>query len=247
MKITLIGDDCIDQYQYGNVDRLSAEAPVPIFDYKHTVTKPGMAANVNENLLALGCKVDFYKAFTSRKIRLIDERSKHHICRIDHDEMSMPLMYPDINFTGSDAIVISDYNKGTVSYKLIENLKANFGGPIFIDTKKTDLSRMDGCFVKINEPEWKAATSACDNLIVTRGSESVKLYNGLGCEQFDVLSVPVFDVCGAGDTFLASLAYYYVRTYDIKDSIKFAIRAASITVQHIGAYAPTLKEINHAP
>jgi len=50
-------------------------------------------------------------------------------------------------------------------------------------------------------------------------------------------------VCGAGDTFLAALAYKWCDTKNINDAIKFAVKAASITVQHLGNYAPTLEEI----
>ena len=246
MKITLIGDDCLDEYQYGDVTRLSAEAPVPVFDYKYSIISPGMAANVNKNLVELGCQVTFYKRFASHKTRLLDQKTKHHICRIDCDEISHPLLSSDIKFDDSDAIVISDYNKGTVSYELIEELRSKFDGPIFVDTKKPDLSRMSGCFIKINEHEWNISTSKCKNLIVTRGSDNVLFFGEEKEEEFPVLSVPVFDVCGAGDTFLAALAYSYVLNHDIDDAIKFAIKASSITVQHIGTYAPTLKEINDA-
>jgi sugar/nucleoside kinase (ribokinase family) len=55
--------------------------------------------------------------------------------------------------------------------------------------------------------------------------------------------VEVSDVCGAGDTFLAALTYGYLCTNSIENAIEFANRAASITVQHLGVYAPTLKDM----
>lgn len=247
-KISLIGDDCIDEYQYGNVERLSAEAPVPVLSYNHSTSMPGMAANVRENLQVLGCDVRQHFGATSRKIRILDEKSKQHICRIDHDVRSIPLNPADISHY-CEAIVISDYNKGTVDYQLIKSLRSSFLGPIFVDSKKPALEHLEGCFVKINEPEYNARTSNCENLIVTRGSDSVWFFPS-GCngvpEEFPVKQVQAFDVCGAGDTFLAALACRYVETSDIRDAIKFAIKAASVTVQHIGVYAPTLREINEA-
>jgi D-beta-D-heptose 7-phosphate kinase/D-beta-D-heptose 1-phosphate adenosyltransferase len=45
-KILLIGDDCVDVYQFGTVDRISPEAPVPVFECTHEERKPGMAGNV---------------------------------------------------------------------------------------------------------------------------------------------------------------------------------------------------------
>ena len=210
-KISLVGDDCIDEYQYGNVERLSAEAPVPIISYNHSVEMPGMAANVRENLHFLGCDVVEHFGATSRKIRILDEKSKHHICRIDHDVRSTPLDSLEILLycDDSDAIVISDYNKGTVDYRLIQNLRQSFSGPIFIDTKKPQLDQFEGCFVKINEPEYNARTSNCNNLIVTRGSDDVWFFPPWSEDpiKFPVKNVQTFDVCGAGDTFLASLAY----------------------------------------
>jgi D-beta-D-heptose 7-phosphate kinase/D-beta-D-heptose 1-phosphate adenosyltransferase len=56
-KILLIGDSCIDEYQYGTIDRISPEAPVPIFKYIRSEEKPGMVYNVKNNLENLGCQV----------------------------------------------------------------------------------------------------------------------------------------------------------------------------------------------
>ena len=148
-RILLIGDNCIDTYQYGNVDRISPEAPVPVFKHSYSETLPGMAANVRKNLKSLGCDVTFLTGEPSIKTRLIDLKSKQHIVRVDKDFDSEPLSDNDIDTSSYDAIVISDYNKGLVSYELIEKLKSKFSGPIFVDTKKTDLSRLNGCFVKI--------------------------------------------------------------------------------------------------
>ena len=53
----------------------------------------------------------------------------------------------------------------------------------------------------------------------------------------------VTDVCGAGDTFLASLVYQFLVTNSMPDAIKFANKASAVTVQHVGVYAPRLEEI----
>jgi sugar/nucleoside kinase (ribokinase family) len=55
--------------------------------------------------------------------------------------------------------------------------------------------------------------------------------------------VEVADVCGAGDTFLASLVYSYLDAKDMRTAIRFAIKAAGVSVQHIGCYAPRLEEL----
>jgi len=234
----LIGDNCIDVYQYGTVDRISPEAPVPVFKFSHEESRPGMAGNVYNNLVALGCNVYAVYGETSTKTRLIDTRSKQQIVRIDNDvhSSSAVITYKLDNY---DAIVISDYNKGTVSYELIESLRKDYSGPIFVDTKKTDLARLEGCIVKINSLEFSQIKTKCSNMIVTLGPDGAEC-NG---QRFSAPRVEVSDVCGAGDTFLSALAYCYVNTASIEQAIQFAITASAVTVQHLGVYAPTLQEL----
>ena len=239
-KILLIGDNCKDIYQYGTIDRLSPEAPVPVFVPTRKEERDGMAGNVYNNLESLGCEVTYLFGETSTKTRLIDERSKQQIVRIDNDVESTPLTFdtdiPDVY----DAVVVSDYNKGTVSYELIEELIA-LSIPIFIDTKKTDLERFQGAWVKINELEYSKIKTECTGLIVTKGSRGAKLVH----HDIDIPapSVEVVDVTGAGDTFLAALVVNYLLQKDIKEAVVCAIHAASITVQHLGVYAPSWEEL----
>ena len=238
-KILLIGDDGIDVYQYGTVDRISPEAPVPVFKFSHEERRAGMAGNVCANLAALDCDVRYLHSETSTKTRLIDTRSKQQIVRIDNDIESQPLKLESTDYTLYDAVVISDYNKGTVSYELVENIRKEYMGPIFVDTKKTDVYRFEGCYVKINSLEHSRLTSFCSGLIVTAGSDGARL----GGHAYPAPEVEVSDVCGAGDTFLSALTYGYLQTNNIENAIEFANHAASITVQHLGVYAPTLKDM----
>jgi bifunctional ADP-heptose synthase (sugar kinase/adenylyltransferase) len=239
-KILLIGDTCIDIYQFGTVDRISPEAPVPVFKFAYEERKPGMAGNVANNLRALGCTVDLLHGECSHKIRLIDIHSKQHIVRIDEDSTSIPILSDTIISPIYDAIVISDYNKGTVSYELIEDLRIRFNGPIFVDTKKTDLARLEGCVVKINSLEYSLLKTFCTDLIITTGKTGARYKDVI----YPATSVTeVADLCGAGDTFLAALVYQYLIQNSIEGSIPYAIRAAGITVQHLGVYAPTVSEL----
>ena len=242
-KILLIGDNCKDVYQYGTVDRISPEAPVPVFVPVRIEEHEGMAGNVAKNLEALGCHVNFLYMETSIKTRLIDMRSKQQIVRIDNDIKSDPLTFETAIPNVYDAIVISDYDKGTVTYSLIEELRKEFSGPIFVDTKKQDLKRFNGCFVKINELEYNRRTSLNDQLIVTLGEYGAIYKQGQAEVHQDAPKVEVSDVCGAGDTFLSALTYKYLETTNMNDAVAFAMRAASITVQHVGVYAPRLEEI----
>lgn len=237
-KILLVGDNCKDIYQYGIIDRISPEAPVPVFVPTYKEERDGMAGNVFNNLEALGCEVEYLFGETSTKTRLIDARSKQHIVRIDDDVESDPLAFETEIPMIYDAIVVSDYNKGTITYELIEELR-DTGIPVFVDTKKTDLARLEGCYVKINSLEYSRAKTFPTELIVTNG-KSGATYKGC---IYPVPEVGVTDVCGAGDTFLAALVYQHLMYGDIRVAIDFANRASAITVQHSGVYAPTLEEI----
>jgi D-beta-D-heptose 7-phosphate kinase/D-beta-D-heptose 1-phosphate adenosyltransferase len=199
-----------------------------------------MAANVKDNFSKLGCDVDFVHGVkTCVKTRVIDNKSKQHLLRIDQDQISNPVTIDLSVLQGYDAIVISDYNKGSVTYETIEELRANYIGPIFVDTKKTDLKRFEGCYVKINELERSKAVSVPTELIVTLGSKGVRYKE----HEISTPQVEAFDVCGAGDTFLAALAYQFCQTGNIINSIEFATKAASVTIQHVGVYSPTLLQI----
>jgi bifunctional ADP-heptose synthase (sugar kinase/adenylyltransferase) len=237
-KILVVGDSCIDVYQYGTVDRLSPEAPVPVVKIVKQNTKLGMANNVKDNLVNLGCQVDLITTTTrSTKTRIIDIRSKQHIARIDDNTRSLAVNVTNFNY---DAIVISDYNYGCVDSALIVYIRQNYSGPIFVDTKKKDLAKFTGCFVKINKPEFEQAISLPKELIVTLGEEGARYKDVV----YKAKSVEVVDICGAGDTFLAALCFKYLNSNgDLIAAIKFANSAASITVQHSGVYAPRLEEI----
>lgn len=239
-KILLIGDVCTDVYQYGNVTRLSPEVPVPIFVPTYSEERFGMAGNVLDNLQALGCDVTAKFGDLSKKTRMIDSKSRQQLMRVDQDVDSPALN--KANTQSFDAVVISDYNKGFVTYDLVQSIIQNSTCPVFLDTKKTDLQAFNGCFVKINELEYNSAESLPDEqwLITTHGGQGASYRDQLFAA---VDTSDVIDVTGAGDTFLAALAYSYLMTGDIKKAIMFANRAASVTVRHFGVYAPTLEEL----
>ena len=239
-RILLVGDACLDIYWFGVVDRISPEAPVPVFQYKYTEQHTGMAGNVSLNLETLGCEVVQICKDTGTKTRLIDLRSKQQITRIDNETAVTPIKFADLGTIDYDAIVVSDYNKGSITYELIEQI-IQTGLPVFVDTKKTDLKRFEGAWVKINELEYSKITSECKGLIVTRGARGASvIHHSIECPAPEV---EVADVTGAGDTFLAAFAYQYLGTTNLVKSVRFAIDASAVTVQHLGCYAPMLGEI----
>lgn len=246
-NVLLIGDSCIDKYHIGTVDRLSPEAPVPVIKIIETETVPGMASNVKQNFDNLGVYVDFITNDTViTKTRYIDKRSGQHMLRVDEEPKVAPWSggsaFPIEYY---DATVISDYNKGFLTYEHIAKIISSARGPVFIDTKKTQLADISAShvYVKINELEYKSARSLPSNLIITLGDRGAMLKLPDRETLFDITPVEITDVCGCGDTFLAALAVQYLYTKDIEKAIMFANVAAGITVQHRGNYAPTYDEI----
>jgi D-beta-D-heptose 7-phosphate kinase/D-beta-D-heptose 1-phosphate adenosyltransferase len=244
LNVLLIGDSCIDEYKLGIVDRLSPEAPVPVIKLVEEYQLPGMAANVYNNLKQLGIDADFITNNQEIiKTRYIDKRSGQHLLRVDNEPKITPWSGHTVEPLDSyDAIVISDYNKGFLSYETIEHINRAVTCPVFIDTKKQDLSRFNATnvYVKINELEYKNSYSIPQNLIVTLGDKGAQ-YKG---KIHPTAKVEVSDVCGCGDTFLAALTVQYLFTNDIETAILFANMAAGITVQHRGNYAPTYQEVS---
>lgn len=237
----LIGDSCIDKYIYGTCDRISPEAPVPILCYEKEEYRDGMSYNVYNNLKAFGITSTFIT--NSEKIiknRFIDSKSNQQIFRLDEDPKIEPLGYNNLPQDNFDALVISDYDKGFITTKRMFELVEWFDGPVFIDSKKTVLP-VNYAYVKINEEEYsKIENKDSPNLIVTKGSGGAK-YRG---KNYPGIKVGVYDVCGAGDTFLSALVYFYLLYGSIEDAIPYANKAASIAVSNFGTYILNSEDID---
>lgn len=250
-KILLIGDSCIDEYKIGTVDRLSPEAPVPVVKIVNEYTLPGMSANVKQNLINLGIEPDFITNDQEiKKTRYIDQKSGQHLLRVDSEDNIVPwsrkLPFPLHEY---DTIIISDYDKGFLTYESIRYLVEMSTCPVFIDTKKKDLAFFgedNRVYIKINETEYKNRYSVPKNLIVTLGDKGALFKQGNVEFEYETAPVEVMDVCGCGDTFLSALAVHYLFTKNIGEAIMYANVAAGITVQRRGNYAPTLEEITNA-
>jgi D-glycero-beta-D-manno-heptose-7-phosphate kinase len=238
-KILLIGDSCVDEYVYGTCERLNPEAPVPILEFGRKETKNGMAWNVRNNLSSFGMEV--YMLTNKERIvktRYIDEKYNQQILRVDVEDKISPMDY-EIPNEKYDAIVISDYDKGFVTHQKLFEIVFNSRFPIFVDSKKTVLPESN-CFIKINDNESKLLKSKHDNLIITRGSAGAE-YDGV---LYPGEKVGVFDVVGAGDTFLSALVYFYLECGTIEKAIPYANKAASIAVSNFGTYVLTKDDID---
>ena len=237
LKILLIGDSCTDEYVYGTCERLNPEAPVPILRFDRKETTRGMAWNVRENLMSFGIEVFILTNKESIiKTRYIDEKSNQHILRVDDEGVCDPMDYelPEDEY---DALVISDYDKGFLTEKKIQELVDWFNGPVFIDSKKTKLPKKD-CYLKINEIESKLL-KGYKNLIVTKGAGGAD-HNKV---NYPGEKTKIVDVVGAGDTFLSALVYFYLLCGRIEEAIPYANRAAAIAVQNFGTYVLTENDV----
>jgi bifunctional ADP-heptose synthase (sugar kinase/adenylyltransferase) len=238
MKILVIGDSCVDVFIYGIIERLAPEAPVPVVKPVSQRENPGMALNVVANLKALGAEVDIITNDTDiRKVRYVDERYNQLVLRVDENDKCERYngVYETVDY---DAIIISDYCKGFLTEEDIESFSERAECPVFLDTKKQlGLWCKNIDFIKINHLEHLKNFERIptypkleEKIIVTKGRE--------GCEHkgktYPTQEVPVKDVSGAGDTFISGLVYEYVKSRNIKKSIKFAQECTTIVVQKTG-------------
>ena len=241
-----MGDSCIDYYHFGTCDRLSPEAPVPIIKQEKVETREGMSLNVKNNLLSFGFKVDHLTNETPlEKRRIVDIKTNYQICRLDIDENLIVEQLDVANIDPSiyDCLVISDYDKGFISNSAATFLCDKFKNkPIFVDSKKKDLSIYTNCILKINESEYKNAIKIpnCSKIIVTLGERGAMYESKI----FSTKKVDVHDVCGAGDVFISSLVYSFMKTKCLEKSISYANKLASVSVTKVGTYVLTREDIN---
>ena len=241
LSVIVIGDSCTDIYEFGSCHRLSPEAPVPIFKRRTVDSRPGMSLNVTENLRALGVNVHLITNEEKiLKTRLIDEISGYQLVRIDDEPDIKPFKGGNLSsglLSSFSAIVISDYDKGFIRHSSISEIveKCNqISIPVFVDSKKSDLSCFPGCIIKLNNTEHKNVKKFPEkyDLVVTLGKGGAMWNNNL----FPAVETEVFDVCGAGDTFLAAFVYMHILTKDYDKSITFANKHASDAVRARGTY-----------
>jgi bifunctional ADP-heptose synthase (sugar kinase/adenylyltransferase) len=232
--ILIIGESCRDIFVYCEANRLCPDVPVPALSIIDQMENPGMAKNVQRNVLSLikSCDIVTNKDWYSiTKSRYVHKSTNHMFFRVDTPHKIRRI---NLNFDYK-LIIISDYNKGFLTEDDIEFICSNHPN-VFIDTKKilgnwAKLAK----FIKINNYEYTNSLSFIDGvlnkkIICTKGSDGAE-FNG---KIFPVEKVEVKDSSGAGDSFMASLAVKYLQTSNIETSINFANKKASEVVKHIG-------------
>ena len=244
MKVLVIGDSCQDVFRYGNCQRLSPEAPVPIFLPTRTTGNGGMTINVMENMIAMGIECDIItNDIRPVKTRYVDEVSNQMLLRVDEkdiiDSIDLNILH-NIDFGRYDAIIISDYNKGFLDEDDIEYILYHHD-LVFIDTKKEiEEWILKAEYIKINEKEFLPNERFLrgfyeGNLIVTYGNKGAVLNYK---KHFSIeKGHEVRDLSGAGDTFLAALVVEYLKNNNIEEAIRFANKCASWVVTQKGVVA----------
>tara|TARA_R110002012_G_scaffold233844_1_gene407260 strand:+ start:874 stop:1653 length:780 start_codon:yes stop_codon:yes gene_type:complete len=245
-KILLIGDSCKDIYHYGVCERISPEAPVPVLKQIKVEKKEGMSSNVKLNLESFGLDVlHFHNLEIIKKHRFVDSRYNQHLLRLDEGEdMKIEPFNVGVlsDLSRFDAVVISDYNKGFLPNKAVSRICELFKDkPVFVDSKKQDLSFFSDCIIKINEKEFNSLTSMPKNskFVVTLGEK------GAMCDGkiYSTDKTEVFDVCGAGDVFLSGLVYGWLRWKDPRLSIDLANKSARVSVSKMGTHVLTKEDV----
>ena len=247
-KVLVIGDGCKDVFQYGKCDRLSPEAPVPVFKPLQAKSNGGMAVNVYNNIRSLGVEADIITDSGVTKTRYVDEVSNQMLLRVDENDEVENILLCDlakIKYDEYSAVVISDYDKGFLSEEDIIYI-CNNHPLVFMDTKKKIGNWAYGVeFIKINKKEFDANSENLfkeynGELIVTLGKEGAMHW----MNKYPIkIEHPVRDLTGAGDTFLAALAVKYLENRDIQEAIMFANKCSAWVVTQKGVAVVDLNKV----
>lgn len=303
-KILIIGDLMIDQYIWGDANRLSPEAPVPIVNVQKESNTLGGAGNVAQNLLSFGAEVivagligedaagkELLKVLadenadtrgividtkrpTTIKTRII--AGSHQIVRIDREvNETISKTCEDELFnriTGDledvDIVLFSDYNKGVLSPSLCQRIIVYCNAinkKVIVDPKGLNFAKYKGAFIiKPNKKELAQAvkfekiSSETDlqnaaaalfeltnatYLVVTLSEEGIAILTKDSYQLLEVKATEVFDVTGAGDTVLSTLAYFIALGFTVEEACELANHAAAIVIRRVGSASTSLKEI----
>ena len=167
--------------------------------------------------------------------------------------------------TASDIVVLSDYVKGTLeNVSRLINLARNAKKTILVDPKNTDFNRYRGAtLLTPNRMEYEAVVGYCscdqvlvergirliedidlDALLVTRGDEGMTLISkGHAPQHFPTQIKEVYDVTGAGDTVIATLAVGLSAGMPLPEAVALSNLAAGVVVGKLGTATVTVNEL----
>ncbi|VFR85146.1 ADP-heptose synthase / D-glycero-beta-D-manno-heptose 7-phosphate kinase [plant metagenome] len=297
-RVLVVGDVMLDRYWFGEVDRISPEAPVPVVRVARREDRLGGAANVARNIVALGAQASLLGVVgqdepgaiiasmaaeagiraelpadpqhpTTLKMRVLGRQQQ--LLRVDFEEHpgaaaldALDARYAEL-VANHDVLVVSDYAKGALVrvQALIAQARAA-GVPVLVDPKGDDYSRYHGAaLVTPNRSEMQQAVGAWSTeaqlesraqalrqelglqaLLVTRSEQGMTLFTDAGRDHVDAQAHEVFDVSGAGDTVLATLAVMRAAGMDWSGAMRWANRAGGIVVGKLGTSIVTAGELS---
>ena len=296
-RILVAGDVMLDRYWFGEVNRISPEAPVPIVRVERREERLGGAANVARNAVALGVETSLLGVIgedeagrnvetllsevgirsylnhdpsisTIIKLRVIGRQQQ--LIRIDFEEKPTEQILQDklSRFNSliaeHDVIVLSDYAKGSLVNvaTMIQHAK-QLGKYVLVDPKGSDYSIYRGAsLLTPNKSElrqvigsWKDEADLTSKaqalrkelnlgaLLLTRSEEGMTLFSDDEILHVPAMAREVFDVSGAGDTVIATVAAMLAEGKSLHDAVLIANRAGGIVVGKLGTATVTREEL----
>jgi rfaE bifunctional protein kinase chain/domain len=298
-RVLVVGDVMLDRYWYGDVSRISPEAPVPVVlvNEKREDLRLGGAANVAHNCAALGAKTVLLSVVghdeagrelerllkergvqaqlhrdrsirTTEKLRVIGRQQQ--LVRLDFERapsrevLASKLTQYRAALPGCDVVVLSDYGKGGMTHiRQMIQLARRAKKRVLVDPKGDDYSRYRGAsIITPNRAELREVVGtwqdeadlsrraeslrrklALEALLVTRGEEGMTLFRAGRKLHIKTEAREVFDVSGAGDTVIATLAVMLAASQSVEASMRIANRAAGIVVAKFGTAVATYREV----
>jgi len=304
-KILVIGDVMLDKYIWGDVSRISPEAPVQIVNVANESYAPGGAANVANNIGALSAKSfvagvvgndntkkELIKELEKRDIDvsgLIEDENKRTIKKVRVFGRNQQLLRFDYEKKGYvdadtenkifdfvskkldeiDAIIISDYAKGTITSSLMEKLivlckeknriivvdpkpkhKDFYKNATLITPNHKEAHEMTGLAedepsdVDINNMGGKLLEELNSTVLITKGEKGMSLFEKDGkITNIPTFAKEVFDIVGAGDTSAATLTLALASGASFEEAATIANHAAGITVGKVGTSTVSIEEL----
>jgi rfaE bifunctional protein kinase chain/domain len=299
-RILVVGDVMLDRYWFGDVTRISPEAPVPVVKVERTEERPGGAANVARNCAALGAQVSLLsvvgadeagqtlarlmagsgidaslhedaKLNTTVKLRVLGRQQQ--LLRIDfenspdHEVLRAKLAEYQQRIAACDVVILSDYGKGGLTHitEMIGLARAA-GKSVLVDPKGEDYARYAGAtLLTPNRSEMRQVVGrwanddelakkagqlrlelGVDALLVTRSEEGMTLFSATGTSHEPALAREVYDVSGAGDTVISTLAVMLASGAELPHAMRLANVAAGVVVGKLGTATCSLDELRAA-
>ena len=296
-KILVIGDLILDRYWFGDVSRISPEAPVPVVRVVKKEDRLGGAGNVARNVISLGAQATLtgivgvdeggekiqrladevgintalsldQQINTTLKMRILGR--KQQMLRVDFEheptEHSLKDLYANLEelIPAHDIVVLSDYAKGVLKHvDSIINVAKQHGLQVLVDPKGDNYQAyMHANLLTPNQLEMSQAVGPWNTeeelyekaqmlrgqlqleaLLVTRSEKGMTLFSDDGAHHVNAQAQEVFDVSGAGDTVLATMAVTRAAGVPWPEAIKWANKAGGIVVGKVGTSIVSAEEL----